>query len=70
MCESMSQDQKRWKLTALLALQEAAEDFVLEYFNDLSIVAAHAHRVTVMDKDSDTVKRMRWRYDKLLQPSE
>ncbi|MCO5548024.1 hypothetical protein L7F22_001480 [Adiantum nelumboides] len=69
-CESISQGHKRWKVCALLALQEASEDFIMEYFNDLTIVAAHAHRVTVMDKDSNTAKCMRWKYDKLLQPTE
>ncbi|MCO5548797.1 hypothetical protein L7F22_002259 [Adiantum nelumboides] len=41
----------------------------MEYFNDLTIVAA-AHQITVVYKDSDIVKHMRWRYDKLLQPSD
>ncbi|MCO5558261.1 hypothetical protein L7F22_011840 [Adiantum nelumboides] len=68
-CEAFSQGQKRWKVTALLALQEASKYFIMEYFNDLTIIAAHVHQITVMDKDSDTVKRMRWRYNKLLQPS-
>ncbi|MCO5550629.1 hypothetical protein L7F22_004118 [Adiantum nelumboides] len=67
-CEAFSQGHKRWKVCALLALQVASEDFIMEYFNDLTIVVAHAHRITVMDKDSGTVKRMHWRYDKLLQP--
>ncbi|MCO5563713.1 hypothetical protein L7F22_017360 [Adiantum nelumboides] len=69
-CESFSQGHKRWKVCALLAVQEASEDFIMEYFNDLTEVEAHARRVTIMDKDFDTVKCMRWRYDKLLQPSE
>ncbi|MCO5554870.1 hypothetical protein L7F22_008407 [Adiantum nelumboides] len=69
-CESFSQGYKRWKVFTLLALQEAFEEFIMEYFNDFTIVAAHAHQVTVMDKDSAIVKRMRWRYDKLLQPLE
>lgn len=60
----------RWRLTALLALQEAAEDFLIEYFNDMCVLAAHTHRVTVMDKDSNTLKRLRWRYDKLLHPTD
>ncbi|MCO5575903.1 hypothetical protein L7F22_029710 [Adiantum nelumboides] len=69
-CESFSQGHKRWKVCVLLTLQEASDDFIMEYFNDLTIFAAHAHRVTMMDKDCNTVKHMRWRYDKLLQPSE
>ncbi|MCO5593985.1 hypothetical protein L7F22_048004 [Adiantum nelumboides] len=68
-CEAFSQPHKRWKVCTLLAVQEAAENFIMEYFNDLTIVAFHAHQITVMDKDSNIVKRMRWRYDKLLQHS-
>ncbi|MCO5603596.1 hypothetical protein L7F22_057747 [Adiantum nelumboides] len=47
-CEAFSQGQKRWKVTALLALQEASEDFIMEYFNVLTVVVAHAHRGTIM----------------------
>ena len=68
-CGDLGQGTMRWNVTALLTLQEAAEDFLVEYFNDICIAAAHAHRVTIMDKDSCTVKRMRWRYDKLLEPT-
>ncbi|MCO5606614.1 hypothetical protein L7F22_060802 [Adiantum nelumboides] len=64
--EAFLKGQKRWKLAVLLALQEASKDFMMEYFNDLIIVAAHAHQITVMDKDSNTVKRMRWRVLKRL----
>ncbi|MCO5571580.1 hypothetical protein L7F22_025325 [Adiantum nelumboides] len=62
-------DTKRWKVIALMALPEAAEDVFLEYFSDMTIVAAHAHRVIVMDKNSETLKRVKWRYDKLLEPN-
>ncbi|MCO5573831.1 hypothetical protein L7F22_027606 [Adiantum nelumboides] len=67
-CEAFSQGHKRWKVCALLALQEVAKEFIMEYFNDLTVVAAHAHRIILMDKYFDTVKRIRWRYNKLLQP--
>ncbi|MCO5573812.1 hypothetical protein L7F22_027587 [Adiantum nelumboides] len=50
-CEEACWDTKRWKVVALMALQEATEDFLLEYFSDMTIIAAHAHRVAVMDKD-------------------
>ncbi|MCO5582834.1 hypothetical protein L7F22_036734 [Adiantum nelumboides] len=68
-CEKACWDSKRWKVVALMAFQEATEDFLLEYFSDMTIVAAHAHRVTIMDKDIETLKRVRWRYDKLLEPN-
>ncbi|MCO5606151.1 hypothetical protein L7F22_060338 [Adiantum nelumboides] len=68
-CEEACWNTKRWKIVALMALQEAAEDSLLEYFSDMTVVAAHAQRLTVMDKDSETLKRVRWRYDKLLEPN-
>ena len=34
------------------------------------LVAAHAHRVTLMAKDFNTLARVRYRYDKLLHPVE
>ena len=41
-----------------------------KYFEDSMLVAAHAHRVTLMVKDFNTLSRVRWRYDKLLHPVE
>jgi hypothetical protein len=48
-------------------LQEALEDYLLECFNDGYILAAHAHRVTVMHKDLNTLMRLRHR-DPLTHP--
>lgn len=59
----------RWKRSALLALQEMAEDYLIEYNNDMKVLAAHSRRVTIMPKDSFTLKVIRWRYDKLLVPN-
>ncbi|MCO5548723.1 hypothetical protein L7F22_002184 [Adiantum nelumboides] len=69
-CEEACAGGMRWKVVSLLCLQEAVEDFLLEYFNDNTIVAAHAHRVTIMDKDSEALKRVHWRYNKLLIPND
>ena len=41
-----------------------------KYFEDAMLVAAHAHRVTLMVKDFNTLSRVRWRYDKLVHPVE
>ena len=60
----------RWKSSALLCLQEAAEDFLIEIFNDICVLAAHAKRLTIMASDMNTLKMLRWRYDKLLHPSD
>ena len=43
-----------------------AEDFLEKYFEDSMLVAAHAHRVTLMVKDFNTLSRVRWRYDTLV----
>ena len=56
----------RWNRTAILVLQEMAEDYLEKFFEDAMLVAAHAHRVTLMAKDFNTLARARYRYDKLL----
>ncbi|MCO5581734.1 hypothetical protein L7F22_035623 [Adiantum nelumboides] len=50
----------RWANSALLCLQEIAEDYLVEFFSDGYILAAHAHRVTIMQRDSDTLRRLRF----------
>ena len=55
----------RWKASALFCLQEAAEDWMIEFFLDSYVLAAHAHRVTVMNKDFFSLAALRFRYDKL-----
>ena len=53
---------------ALDCLQEAAKDFLIEFFQDAYICAAHAKRVTLMDKDIVTLRRLKYRFNKLLNP--
>lgn len=36
----------RWKASALFCLQEAIEDWMIEFFLDSYVLADHAHRVT------------------------
>ena len=43
--------QVRFQLTALAALQEAAENFIVGLFEDVNLLAVHARRVTVMPQD-------------------
>ena len=63
-----------WKLghrlrrVALDCLQEAAEDFLIELFQDAYICAAHAKRITLMEKDFITLRRLRYRFSNLLEP--
>ena len=40
--------QVRFQSTAIAALQEAAENFIVSLFEDINLLAVHAKRVTVM----------------------
>lgn len=44
---------------ALFALQEAAEAFLVSYFDDCQQLAIHAKRVTIMPKDMQLARRIR-----------
>ncbi|KAH7301444.1 hypothetical protein KP509_23G026900 [Ceratopteris richardii] len=56
----------RWQTQALLCLQEAAEDFAIDFMNDAYLCATHSHRVTLMAKDYVIVSRIRYKFDKAL----
>ena len=43
--------QVRFQSTALAALQEATENFLVGLFEDVNLLAVHAKRVTVMPRD-------------------
>ena len=45
--------------TALLALQEAAEDFLVHMFEDVNLYCIHAKRVTIQPKDIRLWRRTR-----------
>jgi len=49
----------RWQSTALLALQEATEAFLVHLFEDANLCAIHAKRVTIMAKDIQLARRIR-----------
>jgi len=49
----------RMQSTALLALQEAAEAFLIEFMEATNECAIHAKRVTIMPKDMQLVRRIR-----------
>ena len=44
-------DKLRWQNTAMLALQEVTESYLVDFFSDCNLCAIHAKRVTVMVKD-------------------
>ena len=49
----------RWQTTALLALQEASEAYLVGLFEDTNLCAVHAKRVTIMPKDIQLARRIR-----------
>ena len=51
--------QVRFQSTALAALQEAAENFLVGLFEDVNLLAVHAKRVTVMPYDIRLALRIR-----------
>ena len=53
----------RFQSTAILALQEASEDFLVRMFSQCNDICIHGKRVTVQDKDVQLWKRL-FGYDK------
>jgi len=49
----------RFQSTAVLALQEAAEAYLIGLFEDTNLCAIHAKRVTIMPKDLQLARRIR-----------
>lgn len=49
----------RFQSTALEALQEAAEAYIVNLFEDMQLAALHAKRVTVMAKDMALARKLR-----------
>ncbi len=52
-------DDIRYQLSALEALQEASEAYLVGLFEDTNLCANHANRVTVMPKDMQLARRIR-----------
>ncbi|KAJ1916367.1 centromeric DNA-binding histone H3-like protein cse4 [Mycoemilia scoparia] len=50
---------RRWQSSAILALQEAAEAYMVHLFEDANLCAIHAKRVTIMQKDIQLARRIR-----------
>ena len=49
----------RFEGAALLALQEAAEAYLVALLEDSNLCAIHARRVTIMPKDIQIARRLR-----------
>lgn len=54
----------RFQSTALLALQEASESYLVGLFEDTNMCAIHAKRVTIQPKDMQLARRIRGEYYK------
>jgi histone H3 len=49
----------RFQSSAVLALQEATEAYLVGLFEDTNLCAIHAKRVTIMPKDMQLARRIR-----------
>ena len=49
----------RFQASAIAALQEATESYIVSLFEDTNLCAIHAKRVTIMPKDIILAKRIR-----------
>lgn len=49
----------RFQSSAVLALQEAAESYLVSLFEDTNLCAIHARRVTIMSRDLQLARRIR-----------
>ena len=52
-------DPMRYQAAALVALQEAAEAYLVYLFEDTNLCAVHAKRVTIMPRDIQLARRLR-----------
>lgn len=57
--QDVGSDVNRMQASAVLALQEAAEAYLVGLFEDTNICAIHAKRVTIMPKDIQLARRIR-----------
>ena len=49
----------RFQSSAILALQECAESWLVSLFEDTNLCAIHAKRITIMPKDMQLARRIR-----------
>jgi histone H3/H4 len=56
---SCLQTDLRFQSSAVMALQEAAEAYLVSLFEDTNLAAIHAKRVTIQPKDLALARRLR-----------
>lgn len=61
--QSFSAKQLRFQSSALAAIQEAAEAYLVGLFEDTNLIAIHAKRVTIFPKDIQLANRIRGNRD-------
>ena len=59
MSNCLSQTDLRFQSSAVMALQEAAEAYLVSLFEDTNLAAIHAKRVTIQPKDLALARRLR-----------
>ncbi|RWS30907.1 histone H3 variant-like protein [Leptotrombidium deliense] len=57
--QSLSVENIRYQTAALMALQEAAEAYIVNLFENTNLLAIHARRVTIMPRDMQLALRIR-----------
>ena len=57
--QDLKKSDLRCQSTAILALQEASESYLISMFEDANLCAIHAKRVTIMPKDIELARRIR-----------
>ena len=62
--------QVRFQSTAIAALQEAAENYIVGLFEDVNLLAIHARRVTIMPRDIQLALRIRGDHHRWRIPTE
>jgi histone H3 len=58
-CAAVSLEQMRFQSSALAALQEAAEAYLVGLFEDTQLLALHAKRITIQQSDMALARRIR-----------
>ncbi|CAJ1412719.1 unnamed protein product [Effrenium voratum] len=58
-CHGEVKSDLKFQSQAVLALQEAAEAYLVGLFEDTNLCAIHAKRVTIMPKDVQLARRLR-----------
>ena len=63
-CDTKIKEGLRWQASAVAALQEGFEDYLVGLFSDCVLEAIHGRRVTVMPKDIHITRRIHGEVDK------